>query len=102
MHIAGERRSHEHQGSVLVEIVVSALMFIWWLVRIPISIVLSFLEPFVRISLSAIAVLSVMTGLVYKGSSVAPPIPFWMMICVALACLTLVPIYQGLLRLLSR
>jgi hypothetical protein len=39
--------------------------------------VLAFLEPFVRFLLTGIAILSLLTGLVFKGSSAPPPIPFW-------------------------
>lgn len=46
--------------------------------------------------------LSLLTGLVYKGSSVAPPIPFWVTVCVSLGCVMLVPAYHGVLRLLSK
>jgi hypothetical protein len=65
-------------------------------------IVLAFLEPFVRFVLVGVAILSLLTGLVYEGSSVPPPIPFWVMLCVSLGCLMLVPLYHFVLRLLSR
>jgi hypothetical protein len=65
-------------------------------------IVLAFLEPFVRLLLSAVAVLSVLAGLVYLGSSVPPPIPLWVTLCVALGCVILMSMYQGILHLLAR
>lgn len=71
-----ERHSTE-QGSIVADLLLSAVLLVWAIVRIPIVIVLAFLEPFVRVLLSAIAVLSVVAGLVYQGSSVTPPIPFW-------------------------
>jgi len=89
-------------GNIIADLLRAALLFIWLIVRVPILVVLAFLEPFVRLLLSGIAVLSVLAGLVYKGSSVAPPIPFWVMLCVSVGCLLLVPIYQGLLRFLAR
>jgi hypothetical protein len=78
------------------------LLFIWGIVRIPILVVLAFIEPLVRLVLVGVAILSLLTGLVYKGSSVASPIPFWVMLCVSLGCLMLVPLYHFVLRLLSR
>ena len=52
--------------------------------------------------LSAVAVLSVLAGLVYLGSSVPPPIPFWVTLCVALGCLILMAVYESVLYMLSR
>jgi hypothetical protein len=89
-------------GSALGNLLRGILGLIWCAVRVPILIVLAFLEPFVRFVLIGVAVLSVLTALVYKGSSVAPPIPFWVMICVSLVCVMLVPVYHVVLRLLSR
>jgi len=89
-------------GSIIADLLRAALLFIWLIIRVPMLVVLAFLEPFVRLLLSGIAVLSVLAGLVYKGSSVPPPIPFWVTLCIAVGCLMLIPVYHGLLRLLSR
>ena len=79
-----------------------AIGILWFVVRVSIGIVLAFLEPFVRLVLFAIAVAGVLTAFVYKGSSVAPPIPFWVTIGVSFGCVLLLALYHGLLRLLSR
>lgn len=102
MRSASDRFSTAEEGSVVADLLRAILLFIWGVVRIPILIVLAFLEPFVRLLLSGIAILSLLTGLVYKGSSVAPPIPFWVMVCVSLGCVMLIPLYHLVLRLLSR
>jgi hypothetical protein len=94
--------SSRDEGSAVADAFRAALLLIWCVVRVPIVVVLAFLEPFVRLMLSGIAVLSVLAGLVYKGSNVPPPIPFWVTLCVSVGCLLLVPIYHGLLRLLTR
>lgn len=96
------QRSFTESGHVVADLLRAALWLVWAVVRIPILIVLAFLEPLVRLLLSSIAILSVLAGLVYKGSSVTPPIPFWVTLCVSLGCLLLVPIYHGLLRVLAK
>lgn len=100
-------RTQSHQDSIpeYEKVIVNLLLAAFWLtlnaVRWFILIVLAFLEPFVRLLLSAVAVLSVLAGLVYLGSSVPPPVPFWVTLCVALGCLLVMSIYQGVLHLLS-
>lgn len=90
------------QGSVVGDLLRAAVLLVWATVRAAIVIVLAFLEPFVRVLLSGIAVLSLVTGLVYQGSNVTAPIPFWVMLCVSMGCLMFVRIYHDLLRWLSR
>ena len=102
MGISRDRFPTEEKGSAIAHLLRGILLFVWWLVRVPVVIVLAFLEPFVRLLLIGIAVLSLLTGLVYLGSSVAPAIPFWVMACVSLGCVVLLAAYQGLLRLASR
>jgi hypothetical protein len=102
MKTASDRLSAAEDGSVVADLFRATLLFIWGVVRMPILIVLAFLEPFVRLLLIGIAILNLLIGLVYKGSSVAPPIPFWVMVCVSLGCVMLVPAYHFVLRLLSR
>lgn len=89
-------------GSHIGDSLRRVLSLIWCLIRLPIVLVLAFLEPVVRLMLSAIAVLSVVAGLAYKGSSVPPPIPFWVTLCVSVGCPLLIAMYQGLVRLLAR
>ena len=102
MNTARDRFSTAEEGSVVADLLRAMLLFTWGVVRIPILIVLAFLEPFVRLILVGIAILSLLTGLVFKGSSAPPPIPFWVMVCVSLGCVMLVPAYHAVLRLLAR
>lgn len=102
MNTANDPFSTADEGNIVTDLLCSALLIIWRLVRIPILIVLAFLEPFVRFVLTGIAILSVLTALVFKGFSAPPPIPFWVMMCVSLGCVMLVPAYHFILRLLSR
>lgn len=102
MNTANDRFSTAEEGSVVADLLRAIVLFIWGVIRIPILIVLAFLEPFVRVVLSGIAILSLLTGLVFQGSSAPPPIPFWVMVCVSLGCVMLVPAYHFILRVLSR
>lgn len=97
-----DRYSALSEGSALLDLLRGVLLFIWCVVRVPIGIILAFLEPLVRLALMGIAVASVITAFVYEGSSVTPAIPFWVMIGVSFGCVVLLALYHGLLRWLSR
>ncbi len=96
------QRLRTTKANVLADLIRAALVWIWCIIRLPLLVVLAFLEPPVRVMLSGVAVLSVLTGLVNEGSSRPPPIPFWIMLCISIACLLLIPIYHSFLRLLSK
>lgn len=102
MKTSNERYSTADEGSRLWRLLRGAIGLLWFVVRVPIGIVLAFLEPLVRLVLFGIAVAGVLTAFVYKGSSVAPPIPFWVTIGVSFGCVLLLALYHGLIRLLSR
>lgn len=102
MKTASDRFSSAEEGGVGADLLRATLLFTWGIVRVPILIVLAFLEPFVRFLLTGTAILSLLTGLVYQGASAPPPIPFWVMVCVSLGCVMLIPAHHFLLRLLSR
>lgn len=102
MRTEGHQYSTTEDDNVIVNLLLAAFWLTLSAVRWFILIVLAFLEPFVRLLLSAVAMLSVLAGLVYLGSSVPPPVPLWVSLCVALGCLILMAIYQGVLHLLSR
>lgn len=96
-------RSYSPGGdSIIANVLLAVFWLILSLVRCLCLVVLAFLEPFVRVLLSAVAVLSVLAGLVYLGSSVPPPIPFWVTLCVALGCVMLMAVYESVLYMLSR
>jgi hypothetical protein len=97
-----DRSYSPDNGSVIANLLLAAFWLILNVVRWLCLVVLAFLEPFVRLLLSAVALLSVLAGLVYLGSSVAPPIPFWVTLCVALGCLILMAVYESVLYMLSR
>lgn len=102
MKTESDRFSTASEGSIVGDLLRSFLLFLWCVIRVPLLIVLGFLEPFVRVVLIGIAILTVITAFVFEGSSARPAIPLWMMLCIATACVLLVAAYHGLLRLLSR
>jgi hypothetical protein len=102
MKTARDRLSVAEDGSMVTDLLRAIFLFLWGVIRVPILIVLAFLEPFVRVVLTGIAILSLLTGLVFEGSSAPPPIPFWVMLCVSLGCVMLIPAYRFVLRWLSR
>lgn len=102
MSTASDRFSTTREGSAITNLFRGVLLLTWCILRVPIVIVLAFLEPFVRVLLIVIAVLSLLTGLVYLGSSVAPAIPFWVMACVSAGCVLLLAAYQWLLSVMAR
>lgn len=102
MKIESNRFSTANEGSVVGDLLLALLLVLWSVIRVSLLIVLGFLEPFVRFVLIGIAILTVITALVFEGSSAPPAIPFCGMLCVALVCVLLVVVYQGLLQLLSR
>lgn len=102
MSIARDHSSTAEEESAIANLLRGMLLFIWCIVRVPILIVLAFLEPFLRLLLIGIAVLSLLTGVVYLGSSAEPAIPFWVMACVSAGCVVLLAAYQALLRLVAR
>jgi hypothetical protein len=102
MKTMSDRYSAADEESLAWNLLRGAIGFLWFVVRVPVGIVLAFLEPFVRLALFAIAVAGVITAFVYEGSSVVPPIPFWVTIGVSFGCILLLALYHGLLRLLSR
>lgn len=102
MKTMSDRYSAADEESLLWNLLRGAMGLLWFVVRVPVGIVLAFLEPFVRLVLFGIAVAGVITAFVYEGSSVAPPIPFWATIGVSFGCVLLLALYHGLLRLLSR
>lgn len=100
MKTSSERYSAE--DSALWDLIRGALLFAWCVVRVPIGMVLAFLEPLVRFVLLGIAVAGVITAFVYEGTSVTPAIPFWVTISVSFGCVVLLALYHGFLRLISR
>lgn len=97
------RRSHkEAEASGLAAFGYGVLSFLICIVRAPLVLILAFLEPFVRLVLMGMAVLGVLTAIMYRASGVAPHFPFWPMLGMSFGCVLLLAIYHAILRFLAR
>jgi hypothetical protein len=92
----------EQEPSVLSDLGWGALWLTWQLVRIPVFTLLRALEPFVRIVLSATALLGVLTAFFFRLLANPPHFPFWTVLALSLGCVLLLAAYHGLLRWLSQ
>ena len=72
----------------------------WTCVRLPLLALLVILEPLVRLALSALALLLVLTALFFEAVS-ARATPFWAMLGAGVGCVALLALYQGVIRALS-
>lgn len=90
-----DRRQRERGGAAL------ALTALWACARLPVLALLVIVEPVVRLTLSALALLLVLTALFLKVES-SRAIPFWGMLGSAVGCVALLALYQGFIRGLSR
>jgi hypothetical protein len=77
-----------------------ALRTVWACARLPVLALLVILEPLVRFALSSLALLLVLTALFLEVAS-SRAIPFWGMLGMAVGCVALLALYQGLIRGLS-
>jgi hypothetical protein len=75
--------------------------FTWHAVRLPALAFLITLLPVVQIILSVVALLAVLTALLFKFLG-APNFPFWGMLGFSVGCALLLMAYYGLMRLFSR
>ena len=80
---------------------VQVLRFAWQAVRLPVFAFLITLLPIVQFTLSAVAILSILTAFFFKFVG-APNFPFWGMLGTSLGCTLLLIAYYGFMRLFSR
>jgi hypothetical protein len=71
-------------------------------VRLSLAAVLGILEPFVRVGLIGLALVTVMIALLFRFSGVAPHLPFWGMMGTAAGTLGLLVVYYTLMRLVTK
>jgi len=79
----------------------ATLSLLWHAVRLPVSTFLVILEPVVRVALSALALLGVLTALFFKLYGV-PHFPFVLMLGVSVGLGLMLAGYYALLRRFSR
>ena len=78
------------------------LRLAWDAVRLPILSLLLIFEPIVRLVLSWLTLLAVLTAFLFEFSGAAPSFPFWGMIAFSVGCALALTGYYALLSLLSR
>jgi hypothetical protein len=93
-----ESLERPHSGQ---DIAAPALRALWACVRLPVLALLVIVEPVVRLILSALALLLVLTALFLEVVS-SRAIPFWGMLGAAIGCVALLVLYEQSIRGLSR
>ena len=78
-----------------------AWRFAWNVLRLPLLAFLITLLPIVQFTLSAVALVSLVTAFLFKFLAL-PNFPFWGMLGFSVGCALLLIAYQALLHLLSR
>jgi hypothetical protein len=88
--------------SVASDLSWGGLWLAWQLVRILLFTFLRVLQPFLRIVLSAAALLGVLMAFFFRLLGNPPDFPFWHVLALSTGCALLLTAYDGLIRLLSR
>jgi hypothetical protein len=74
----------------------------WRAGRLSLAAALGILEPFVRVGLIGLALVTVTIALLFRFSGVAPHLPFWGMMGTAAGAVGLLVVYYTLLRVVTR
>jgi hypothetical protein len=91
------RRDARFSGGIAA----ASLRVLYHLVRLPVFAVLVLAAPLVRLSLSALGLLSLLAALFYKLFSPLPHPPFWSLLGFAIGCGVTRVLHERLLRLFS-
>jgi len=76
------------------------LWLAWHAIRIPLLTFLVILEPIVSFLLSALALLTALTALLWAFADPKPSFPFWTVLTGSLACVLALVLYHALMRAL--
>ena len=79
----------------------ATLCVLWNALRLPVFIVLRLAEPFVRLTLAALGMLSILGALFYQFASSLPHPPVLPLLAFAVGCGLTLLLYERILRLLS-
>jgi hypothetical protein len=77
------------------------LCVLWNALRLPVFILLRLAEPFVRLTLAALGMLSILGALFYQFASSLPHPPVFPLLAFAVGCGLTLLLYERILRLLS-
>lgn len=102
MHRSRAPAAMKNEGSTAACIARCLLRFAWGAVRLPIFSLLLIFEPIVRLVLSWLTLLAVLTAFLFEFSGAAPSFPFWGMISFSVGCALVLTAYYALLSMLSR
>jgi hypothetical protein len=78
-----------------------ALTLAWKAIRLPVLLLMTLLEPVVRI-LTVVALLGVLASIVLELSGSAPKFPFWGAVAFFVGCAAIPYFYRGVMWLLAR
>jgi len=96
-----QSRSPTREPSLVTAMGLGALRLAWHSIRLPVLAVLIVLEPFVRVILSALAVLGVFFALFFQFLIRLPHFPLWTMLGISCGCALSLMMYYALIRLFS-
>ena len=97
-----DRRHPSDDQHLTVSIAVQSLELIFGAVRLTAFVVFRLAEPLVRVALTALGLLSILTALFYRLASSSPRSPFWLLLGFGLLCGLARLLYEHLLRFLSK
>jgi hypothetical protein len=96
---AGFRR--ETEAGNAARLTLGALWLIWEAVRLPTLSFLLILLPVVRLVLSAVSLVGVLTAFLFKAI-VLPHFHFWLVLGLSIGCMLILLAYEASVRFLSR
>jgi hypothetical protein len=91
----------ERQQTIAADLLRGTFEIIWHAFRLPVFVFLAILEPVVRSTLTALALLGVLTALFFKFYGV-PHFPFVLILGVSVGFELMLVAYYALLRLFDR
>lgn len=98
---SSSRAIAERQQTIAVDLLRRTLGVIWHAFRPPVFVFLAILEPVVRFTLSALALLGILTALFFKLYGV-PQFPFVLMLGISVGFGLALVAYYALLRMFGR
>ncbi|HEX4050659.1 MAG TPA: hypothetical protein VHY19_07280 [Steroidobacteraceae bacterium] len=85
-----------------LRVLLGALLLLWAAIRLPVTVVLAVLEPFVTTALSVLAALGILVALFLRLIGEPPHFPFWGIMAASIGCVLLLALYYLLMLLVAR
>ena len=97
-----ELPGHAHrEPSAAASLIGVTLCLLWTALRLPVFVVLRLAQPFVRLTLAALGMLSILGALFYELASSLPHPPVLPLLGFAVGCGLTLLLYERILRLFS-